>query len=221
MPKDYIPKRDGDFFTWERNFTTYVDANAAALGLLPADVDPLLAAQGTWMPAYMDNETKQAAARAATTVKCQARAAYEAVIRPLVRRIQASPVVTDEQRRLMGITVADTEPTPVGPVATRPIATVYTKEPLRHEIRFVDAETPTRRARPQGVLGCEIWVKVGDPAPTTESEFTFLGMDTHSPYTAEYPMEDGGKMAHYRLRWLLSSGAKGAWSEIESATITG
>ncbi len=35
MPHDYIPGSDGEFFTWERNFTTCVNDNAAAMGLLP------------------------------------------------------------------------------------------------------------------------------------------------------------------------------------------
>jgi hypothetical protein len=92
---------------------------------------------------------------------------------------------------------------------------------LTHEIRFVDAANPSRRARPHGVIGCEIWVKVGDPAPAAESELTFLGLDTHSPYVAEYTMAEAGKTAHYRLRWVFTNGEKSPWSEIESATIAG
>jgi hypothetical protein len=221
MSKDYIPDPDGDFFAWEQNFLAYVNANLAALGLVGADVAPLIAAQGNWTPAYADNAARQNAARAATDLKCQTRAAYETLIRSLVRRLQASLIVTDQQRRDMGITVRNGEPTPVGPVATQPVAIISIAGTLRHEIRFMDAATPTRRARPHGVIGCEIWVKVGDPAPVAETELTFLGLDTHSPYTAEHAMADAGKTAHYRLRWVLNNGGKSPWSEIESATITG
>ena len=49
-------------------------------------------------------------------------------------------------------------------------------------------------------MGCEIWVKVGDTAPTDPSQLQFLGTDTRTPYVAEYGGEDAGKIAHYMLR---------------------
>ena len=74
-----------------------------------------------------------------------------------------------------------------------------------------------------GVMGCEIWVKVaapGDPPPTGESDLSFVALDTASPYTVEYDGADGGKTAHYMLRWVRSGDEKGPWSETISATIT-
>ena len=72
-------------------------------------------------------------------------------------------------------------------------------------------------------MGCEIWVKVlpaGEAAPADSSEFGFVFMDTASPHTVEYHGADGGKMAHYMLRWVKRGGRKGPWSETISATIT-
>ena len=51
-------------------------------------------------------------------------------------------------------------------------------------------------------------------------ELSFLSMDTASPYIIVYDGKDGGKTAHYMLRWVKSSGEKGPWSETISATIT-
>ena len=70
-----------------------------------------------------------------------------------------------------------------------------------------------------GVMGAEVWVKVGDPAPVDPSELTFLSLDTRSPYTADYPGGDANKIAHYMLRWVNTRGDKGPWSETASATI--
>ena len=86
-----------------------------------------------------------------------------------------------------------------------------------------DEATPTRRAKPAGIMGCEIWVKVsatGEAAPSSADELSFISMDTASPYIVEYDGKDGGKTAHYMLRWVKSSGEKGPWSETISATIT-
>ncbi len=96
---------------------------------------------------------------------------------------------------------------------------VHTSQRLRHVIVFVDELTPTRKAKPAGVMGAEVWVKVGDPAPTDPSELTFLSLDTRTPYTADYAGGDANKVAHYMLRWVNTRGEKGPWSETASATI--
>ncbi len=87
-----------------------------------------------------------------------------------------------------------------------------------------DESTPTSKAKPKGVMGCEIWVKVspaGDPPPVGADGLTFLTLDTARPYIAEFDGADGGKTAHYMLRWVRSNGDKGPWSETVSATISG
>ena len=76
-----------------------------------------------------------------------------------------------------------------------------------------------------GVMGAEIWVKVGEPhrgpanAPTDPKELSNLSVDTRTPYLADYPGEDGGKTAHYVHPWVATTGEKGPWSETASATI--
>jgi hypothetical protein len=99
---------------------------------------------------------------------------------------------------------------------------VDTSQRLLHSIKFVDESTPQKRAKPAGILGCEIRVKVtpadqaaaGDP-----DEFKFITMDTASPHTVNYESADGGKTAHYILRWVKRGDIKGPWSETVSATI--
>ena len=108
-------------------------------------------------------------------------------------------------------------------ISTRPVGIVDTSQRLRHEIRFTDESTPTSRAKPKGIMGCEIWVKVtaaGQAPPASADELSFVTLDTASPYTAEYDGADGGMTAHYMLRWVRKNGDKGPWSETVSATIT-
>lgn len=145
------------------------------------------------------------------------------MVRKLVKQLQASSEVDDAERAGLGITIPDKTATPVGGSATRPVGVVDTSQRLRHEIRFFDEGNPTKRGKPAGIMGCEIWVKVspaGEAAPTNADSLTFLSMDTASPYVAEYDGANGGKTAHYMLRWLTTSGQKGPWSETISATIT-
>lgn len=90
---------------------------------------------------------------------------------------------------------------------------------LQHTLRFVDSATPTRKAKPAGVLGVEIWNKVGTTPPAGESELRFVAVDTNAPYVLDFDAADGGKTAYYWLRWVSPTGERGPWSEQAAATI--
>jgi hypothetical protein len=221
MPVDYIPRGDAEFHNWQNNFVFYADANLAALGLVAGDLTPIIAAGSAWSSAFSDNAAAQAAAQAARQTKDDSRATLETLIRALVRRLQASPAVNDAERQSLGINVRDTTPTTAGAPSSRPVVKVDSSQRLRHVIAFADAATPTRIAKPAGVMGAEIWVKIGPTPPVDPGECTFLALDSRTPYTADYAGADGGKIAHYMLRWVSTNGDKGPWSETVSATIVG
>jgi len=221
---DYIPRRDTEFQAWVDNFVTYAQAHLVELGLGIPDMVPIAAGWADFYTKMSANVTAQQAAQSARQAKEDSRDTLESAIRQLVRQLQASTDVDDTERQALGITVRDTtRTTSVGGITTRPIGAVDTSQRLRHEIRFTDEATPTSRAKPAGVMGCEIWVKVaagGEAPPASADELSFISMDTASPYVVEYDGKDGGKTAHYMLRWVKTSGEKGPWSETISATIT-
>ena len=224
MARDYVPSPDGDFHIWQNNFVTYVNAHLADLGLIAGDVAPVNAAQATWTTDYPAHTAAQTAAQAARQAKDDARAGLEGTIRPLARRLQASPDVDNAERAAMGITVPDKELSPTGgPPTSRPVVRVDTSQRLQHTIHFADESTPTSKAKPDGVMGAEVWVKVspaGDPPPADPKELTFLAVDTRTPYTTDFEGADAAKTAHYMLRWVSTTGEKGPWSETPSATIS-
>jgi len=223
MP-DYIPGSDTAFQVWMTNFVTYAGAHLVELGIDAADMVPIVTGRADFDAKMTANVTAQQAAQSARQAKDDSRDTLESLVRTLVRQLQASSAVDDTERAALGITVPDKVRTATsGDITTRPIGVVDTSQRLRHEIRFSDEATPTRRAKPAGVMGCEIWVKVtavGEAAPAGADELSFVSLDTASPYIAEYDGSDGGKTAHYMLRWVKSSGDKGPWSETISATIT-
>jgi len=59
----------------------------------------------------------------------------------------------------------------------------------------------------------------GPPTPTDPASFTFVALDTRTPYTLDFAGADGGKNANYLLRWVNPAGEKGPWSETATATI--
>lgn len=220
MGQDWFPTADADIAPWLTNFLTIANANLTGLHLTGAQLMPVQQALDNWHDLYDTHTTSQAAALAARDGKDGGIDAIETALRPVVNQIQANPAVTDPLRHSLGITVRSTTRTAAGVPTTHPVGTVDTSQRLRHTIAFVDELTPSSRAKPDGVSGCEIWVKVG-AAPTDPSELRFLALDTRSPYVAEYDGADAGKTAHYMLRWINTRGERGPWSQTLSGTITG
>jgi len=219
MATDNIPPADADFNNWIVPFSNFVNTNAAAMRLAPNDIAPLTAAVATWSMAYPAHNA--ATASATTTNKDQARTAIESLTRPLIQQLQASPKVTNAQRNTMKITVRATTRTRASVPQTAPMATVDTSRRLQHIIDFRDTASPKSKAKPAGVAGCEIWGKVGSPAPTDISQLVYVATDSGTPYLAEYTGAQAGQMVCYWLRWVNPRGEKGPWSEAVSATIAG
>lgn len=215
---DYIPGPDANFQAWQANFVNFANANLAALGLTAADLAPVTAAQTTWTTAFPAHVAAVNAAKAAKQAKDEARAGYVAVIRPLVRRLQASPQVTDAERAGLGITVRQ-EPTPIGPPTTSPVCTIECGNRLQQTLRFADSATPTRKAKPAGAIGVEIWNKVGTAPPAGEADLRFVAVDTNSPYVMNFDSADGGKTNYVWMRWVSPTGERGPWGEQAQATI--
>ncbi len=219
MP-DYIPNNDAEFNTWQLNFVSALQASPTELGIAEAELTTLLTVQSNWETAYENHTQAQAAAQSAYQDKEEARQACEGLIRNLVRRLQASDTITNAQRGSLGITIPSSSRTTTARPTSRPIATITEMKPLMHTLRFADEETPTRRAKPTGVMGAEIWVKIGE-APTGTDDLTFLGLDTRTPYVSEFDDSNVGQTAYYRLRWVNTRGEQGPWSDLVSAPIMG
>jgi len=220
MP-DYLPTADAELIAWLQNFTTYANANLAALGLVAADMTPVTTAFTALQSAFNANNAAQAAAQAARQTKDTNRTTAEVVTRALARRLQAAPAVTDTQRQALGLPVRDKQPTSKTAPTTRPTLEINTAQRLQHTLAFRNEGASKSSAKPKGVLGCEIWVKVGATPPADPSELRFLALDTATPYIALYTGADAGKPAHYMARWLNTQGEPGPWSEVVSATVTG
>jgi hypothetical protein len=224
MP-DYMPRKDGAFLSWTVGFSSYVADHGAELGLSLQQVQAITAGVGTLETMINEHLTAQYAARSLRQQKTQARSDVEAMIRSVVRRFQASPEISNAQRESMGITVFGT-----GAAARRshpptvPTAIIDTQHRFRHLIRYRDGAYTARRARPDQTIGCEIWcaiTAVDEKVPTTLEKFNNLGLSITSPYMHHLGSGDGGKMAHYMLRWVTTDGEKGAWGLKVSATIVG
>ena len=91
MAHDSIPPADPEFHNWVVPFSAYVTANAAAMGVDPADATTLTAAVGVWTTAYPAHKTATGSAVAARTVKDQSRSNLEDIARPRTSSCRPAP----------------------------------------------------------------------------------------------------------------------------------
>ena len=222
MAERRFPRPDGDFSAYMNHYYEAVKKWWDTQGLDTNDLKPLEEALSSWNGAFPAHVAAQQRAEAARQNKDGARRELEAQARPITSFVQGFPKTTDADRATIGITVRDTEGTPTATPTTRPQAVVRAGGRLTHTLRLTDESTPTRRARPKGVLGAEVWVKLvdpGTPAPTDPAALAFLTMATKPSVVTEYRAADGGKTAVYMLRWVNTRGEKGPWSEVTTATV--
>lgn len=222
MANDYIPRPDPDFAAWAFQYVEAVTQWWEVQQLPIAQLEALKEAMAVWIVAYPEHVAAQTAAEGARQAKDAARRALEQQIRPITAFVQGFPSTTNADRAAIGITVRDTARTPAPRPTTRPLVSVDPAGRLTHELRLVDEVSPTRRRKPAGVTGAEVWVKLvdaGAPAPTDPSTLSFLTLTTRPTLRTDFRAEDGGKTAVYMLRWVNTRGEKGPWSEVATATV--
>ena len=217
MP-DFIPADEGQFTDFSENLTTEVGENAGAAGVSAPQVTDLTAKFQSWVAARADFNAAKTAYDAAATAKVEARDALTATIRALVGQMQKFAGMTDELRRKFRITIAKERGVIAAP-SSYPTLTVHNMSRLRHEIEFRDSLSPDSKAKPDGVLGCQLFLQIGGEAPVDGTAMQFLALDTKIPYTHDNPASDLGKAVHYCARWQNAKGETGPWGPIASATV--
>ena len=214
---DFIPESDAEFNLWQANLIVSVQASTTAWGILAADVTALVALQTPWTASFAKTSNPNNCTTADVQAKNDARRVYEKALRNFIGQwLARNAKVTDSDRTRLNITVKSASRTPVAVPSPCPVATIDFSVRLQHTIKFVDQTTPTSKAKPDGVHGCEVWCKVGD-----ETTFRYLATDTATPYVASFDEADAGKLVSYHLRWVNTRGEQGPWSAVVSALVVG
>ena len=220
--KDYVPKADADFDNWQSRLISDVKKNAKTWLISEEDLTPIYGLQLRWTDIFAITSNKQNRTSADVQLKKEVREDLEKAIRQMVRQWLANNSrVTDADRIRMGLTVKTGTRTPAAVPASSPMGIIDFSVRLQHSIEFFDEASAHSNAKPIGVHGCEIFVKVDGEAPKSVDEMTYLGTCTASPFVAKYDGTKSGKTAWYWLRWINSRAEAGPWSVVVSAMIVG
>jgi hypothetical protein len=220
MAKDLSKFSDRELLSELRNYNNKTTTAPADFNLTAADADDLKgelnafeADLDAW-DAIQDEHDARLQAKNASR-----RAAYErgTAQRKLTRDKQG---ITNESLASAGLEPYDTTKTASASPSSVPFGLIDFGK-LRHTINFRDAATPDTDAKPDGMLGSEIWRKIGGEAPIDNAGCEYLATDTSTPYLVTYAGADANKTVWYLLRWVSKNGDKGDWSEAVAATVNG
>lgn len=214
-----FPLRDAELNNYFITVVPYLISNKVRLGISAANITALTAMLTAWNTAYPPTTSASTRTQTLTDTKNASRQQFQDLLRNIYADIAESVFIPADRNTL---NIHERGPRTEAPVpTTRPVCKVDTSKRLQHTIAFTDESTPSSRAKPDKVKGCEIWVKVGGESPIDPGELHYLATDTNSPYIAHFDGADAGKPGYYMIRWVNSHGDAGPWSETVMATITG
>jgi len=215
MGTSFAQMSDAELLSVTQQMITVIGAAPALYHTTAALVTALTTERTTFQNAVTAKAAADSAAQGATTLKNDTRLLLENLAR-LLRNTAKAGGTLDSDMQSAAIPVGGA---PVGDPADKPVVLVNTSNRLHHTLTWTDSATPNSKKRPHNALGVEIWSKIDGPPPTDESECSFIAMDTASPYVVEYTGDEGGKMIHYLVRWLMKDGSRGTFGDTASATV--
>ncbi|MDR1273036.1 MAG: hypothetical protein LBK12_00655 [Odoribacteraceae bacterium] len=215
-----IPKKDIDFNVAQEIIVTTANANRAAWGLDAAWMDgELLPARAVWTAAWAAYENPATRTPAMTAAKTARRAAYEKLLRVLVKTLQSGTRVTGEELRGMGIVVPSSARTPSPVAATYPLFDVDSGTIRCLKVYFRDRGQGRSRGKPDGQRGAVIrWALLAAPPAALEG-LVNAAFATRSPFVLDFDERERGKTVYFCLCWENTRGEQGPWSEIAGAFI--
>ena len=212
-----FPSKEADLNIYFQAVVAYLILNKVRL-LLSAGNQALLTAQlATWNAVYPASQNTNTRTKSIVENKDIAKENLMGTLRLVYADIPNS-ALTVEDRNTLNIAERSTSRTPASVPTTKPIGQIDTSMRLEHTISFTDQDGSV--AKPDGVRGCQIWFKIGEPA-IDPSELSYMTTDTASPFTYQYNGVNAGKAVYYWLRWENTRGETGPWSDVVMATITG
>lgn len=216
---DYLPTRLSDLRTWADNFAGLISGDPTSYGLTAGNATTIQSAVDAFGAAYTlgtDPLTRTTATVAAMRV---ARVSMTQTIRQFAAIIRANPSITAMQLAGLGLTVKDTEPSPIPAPATFPLIDVLNATPGRHELRYSDSASPDSRAKPFGAIGLQLFKTVAEGEAPSPEGAELVGQFTTNPVHVDNDPADAGKVATYFGRWITRTGLIGPWSHGTSFTI--
>ena len=215
---DYIPRPDEKFLDWAKNLAAFSLQNFSRWQVPTPQTtlgQPLTDFEAAFQTYLEPNHGKIDTVR-----KNDTRKVLEKAVRTYVAAYLAhNPLVTEEDKTALKITIYKTGKSPVPAPTTSPQLEPDTGT-RRHILVYYRDEGSNHRGKPKGVRGIEIRWAILDAPPSDISQLTHSEFDTKAPLAIEFGEVDRGKKVFLCGRWEIDrEGIKGPWGDIEEAII--
>lgn len=218
----YLPLTDGGLLNWSANFS------AQLAGMDPTKVGITVEQAAAYAALQTDYATKYAAAinpetRGSATVlaKNDARKLLIPESRKLAMAANNYPGTTDQRRHDLGLTIRETDPSPVPVPSTMPRITFLPSNGLTVQFKVNDVDE-TKRGRPPEAAAALIYTFVGETAPTDIRQWQFQGPTTKVVNTVTFPEgTPAGSTTWYTALWVNRKMQPGPASQPVSINIAG
>ena len=218
MNAHFIPDPDAAFDGWQDNLMSKVASRAPALQIPSDAVAKVQKSQTRWKNAYAVVKDKATCTRGAVKEKQEARKAYEADLRELVRSyLTYNLLLNDQGREDMGLPIHKKTHTDA-PVADKAPYIAVRGDGSRR-LRFDFGASKDSKAKPDGQQGAEFASVISDTKPAEIEDLTRSSFDTHSPLILTFKESERGKTLWFAARWENTAGKKGPWGDIEGTII--
>jgi hypothetical protein len=209
---DYIPNSDGKFLVWVKVLFEYLRLHAGAWGIDPMSWSEIERMILMYEDAYTRAKNPNRGS-ADILLKNECRNTLKKAVRHYVKEyLEYNHLITDEDRKMMGLPIHDTKPTPAPVPTDSPVGEVDFSTHQQHKVH-VKVGTLTGKAKPPKVRGFEVWRKIGGEPPVSDDEWTYVKFSSRSSLLIDYPLTEVGKTVYYRFRWVNTRNQPGPWSE--------
>lgn len=217
---DYIPQRDEELHAWQGNFITTLELKASEWGIPEEQVECVKVKQGNWISAYRKASNRKLISVGDIIAKQIAREKLKRALRPIITNwLSENSKITNTDFQDLGLNIG-LKGYKLAPIPkSAPIGIVDFSLKYKHSIHYCDQNIAFREEQPEGVVGCEIYMKLGGNAPKDISEMINMGVSSSSPHIIKFDTNERGSFVYYWLRWVNKYGECGPWSETISSMV--
>jgi hypothetical protein len=214
MAFSFLPSRQTDIGVWMENFRDLINADPAKYGLTAANAAAIDSDVTDFVNKLALVQVPATKTKATVAAKVDALTAATATVRLFAGLIRSNPGVNSDDKVALGLKQdVGVEGGPSGPPSTQPVLVIVGATPLSHTLRYADASTPLKRAKPNGVLGLHLYVALGTAPTSDPNAADFYGQVNVQPVGTNFDPADRGKYATYFGQWVNRKGEVGPWSD--------
>ena len=210
VPDDFLPGREADLLAWGTAASGLLSDSASTYGIDAATAARFATALTAFKSLYDTVQSHDTRTPAKLTAKKLAKAEFVRVARATIRVVQASPVVTDVQRRQLKITIRSDSHTRQPAPAYAPRLTVTGVDGRTFSLQLGDAMSVNKRGRPQDAATATVMVQVAETPSLTPGDWSLVETTSSMTLQTTLPATTAaGTRVYFSAFWSNRRGETG------------